>query len=106
MTETCTCPHCPIHSDVSDDDHGYSIEQIMPVSDGWVTIWDDDAVRPIVCLALIECETHGNRYVAPLVAQDDELLDATQLDGYLGTVHEDDILDGSDDGSGDDDASH
>jgi hypothetical protein len=83
----------PISPDDGDQDqHDYQIEQIIPAPEDWVTVWEGDLVRPIVCMALIECLTHGNRFVAPMVSEEDEIVDATQIDGYFGMVSEDDLL--------------
>ena len=96
--------------------HKLVIQQIIPTSGSWLSIFDDGSVRPIACWALIACETHGDSYIAPMVPKGDgDITDASQLEGYRDSLPEmgeeelDDYLSGppgDEDDEGEEELSH
>lgn len=73
------------------EEHRLTIRQIIPTAGPWLAIFDDGnggSVRPIACWALISCETHGDSYIAPMVPQDGDIIDASQIEGYRDSLPE------------------
>ncbi|UCC74946.1 MAG: hypothetical protein JSV86_10470 [Gemmatimonadota bacterium] len=63
------------------------IIQILPAAADWVAVFQDadgTDMRPVLCLALVECSTHGDSSVAPMIADGDEVVMAASFDSYVG----------------------
>ncbi len=83
-------------TDPNDDnvEHDVQIVQLVPANEDWVALFEDGSGdQPVACFALMECSTHGNRYVAPIISDGGEMVDATQIDDYVGVLHVDQIAD-------------
>ncbi len=73
------------------DEHKLVVQQIIPTAGPWLAVFDDGnggSVRPVACWALIQCVTHGNSYIAPMVPHDGEITDATQIEGFRDSLPE------------------
>jgi CelD/BcsL family acetyltransferase involved in cellulose biosynthesis len=65
-----------------------TIVQMLTVPPEWTVLCEDAnglvSTHPILCLALVECDEHGDQAIVPMVAKDDEIIQATALDNYAG----------------------
>jgi hypothetical protein len=71
---------------------GYKIEQIMP-ADGWLSLWDDGAVVPLMGWALITETKSPTREVVGLTVTPDSMgvQVAEKCRGFKGYVRESDL---------------
>lgn len=74
------------------DDHDVQLVQIIEAT-SWYAIYDNEAMRRVVCWGMYECRTHKTRYVVALVDNGPEIAEAPSLKGYLGNAHGDDLED-------------
>jgi len=81
----------------------HTIVSIIPC-EGWIAIFDDrEDDYNIACWALIRCSV-GGEYIAPIIAHDGDMVDATRIEGFVACEHDEGfgIIDLDDDGEGDD----
>ena len=75
---------------MSESEHRLIIQSIIPTTGPWLATFDDNTARPVVCLALMNCQTHGQSHVVPMVSHEGGIVDASTLEGYVEMVPEED----------------